>query len=182
MSLQQNSVPWELPQQWSARKLDWLSPWSVATPTLSDYSAAWWRVWVIGSAPSFILGYFYTAGDICPVSILNMVHIFVLLQHAPVFSEHPCSQSHQPAISKGSRLAHTAHWKTQLWAAAWGKGHFYNTVPSITSPFLFSSWVQTSPMCTSSVPEVIAFCHCIAEISTSYPSIRLPPNLLPSGA
>lgn len=33
-------------------------------------------------------------------------------------------------------------WKTQVWAAAWGKDCFYNTVPSMGSPFLFSSWVQ----------------------------------------
>lgn len=85
----------------------------------------------------------YTAVDICPVSILNMVHIFVLLQHDPVFTEDPYSQSHQPANSKGSVLACTACWKTQFRTGAWGKGHFYSIIPSITSPFLFPSRVQS---------------------------------------
>lgn len=85
----------------------------------------------------------YTPVDICPVSAWNVVHIFVLLQHDPVFSEHPSRQPHQPATSKGSVLALTSLWKTEFWTGAWGKGHFCNIIPSITSPFLFPSWVQS---------------------------------------
>lgn len=83
-----------------------------------------------------------TVADICPVSVLNMAHICVLLEHDPVFTEDPYSQSPQPAISNGSVLAHTALWKTQFWTEAWGKGRLYSIIPSIAPPFLFPSRVQ----------------------------------------
>lgn len=88
---------------------------------------------------SFILGYFYTAGDICPVPILNTVHVFFTSACPCILwtSLHPIPPSQQSP--KGACLP-MQHFGKQLWGAAWGKGHFYNIVPSITSPFLFSSW------------------------------------------
>lgn len=69
--------------------------------------------------------------------------------HLCITSAWPCilwtslQQIYQPSISKWRVLAHTALWKTQFWTGAWGKGHFYNTIPPVTSPFLFHRQVQS---------------------------------------
>lgn len=133
-------------------------------------------MWVTGSSPSFILGYFYTAGDIYPVHILNMVHVSVLFQHALYCLNIPRANptSQQPPKGECLSIQHFGKHRSEWQPGA--RGIFIIQSHQSPPPSFTLVEGKTSPMCMTAVPELIAFCHCIAGISTSYPSIRLAPE------